>query len=335
MATMDQIFAGYHARQAVLEGSFDKNPFARGIAWIEGEFVPVHEARIPLLDEGFMHSDLTYDVPSVWDGRFFRLDDHMTRLEASCAKMRLQLPLPREEVKRILVEMVAKSGIRDAFVELIVTRGMKGVRGHTPGQVFKNNLYLLIQPFVWVMDPEMQPGGGTAVVARTVRRISPGSVDPTVKNLQWGDLTRGLFEAVDRGAVYPFLTDGDTNLTEGSGFNIVLVKDGVLYTPDRGCLQGVTRKSVIDVAETCGLTVRMEYVPTEMAYSCDEIFMCTTAGGIMPITELDGKPVKDGKVGPITKKIWDGYWAIHYDPAYSFEVDYAAGTAKGVNGVKH
>ncbi|XXH02480.1 hypothetical protein Hte_008856 [Hypoxylon texense] len=336
MATMDKIFAGYHSRLAVLEATFDKNPLARGVAWIEGELVPLHEARIPLLDEGFMHSDLTYDVPSVWDGRFFRLDDHLTRLQASCAKMRLQLPLPPAEVQKILVEMVAKSGIRDAFVELIVTRGMKGVRGHTPGQKFKNNLYMFIQPFIWVMEPEVQPVGGKAVIARTVKRISPGSFDPTVKNLQWGDLTRGLFEAVDRGAVYPFLTDGDTNLTEGSGFNIVLIKDGVLYTPDRGVLEGVTRKSVIDVAKACGLTVKVEFVPVEMAYNSDEIFMCTTAGGIMPITELDHHPVKDGKVGPITKQIWDAYWKIHWDPTFSFEIDYATATAKAVtNGTKH
>lgn len=331
---MEKIFSGYHSRQAILEASFDQNPFARGIAWIQGEYVPVHEARIPLLDQGFMHSDLTYDVPSVWDGRFFRLDDHLDRLQLSCEKMRLKLPLPRDEVKKILVEMVAKSGIRDAFVELIVTRGMKGVRGHTPGEVFKNHLYMFIQPFVWVMEPEVQPVGGKAIIARTVRRISPGSIDPTVKNLQWGDLTRGLFEAADRGAEYPFLTDGDTHLTEGSGFNIVLIKDGVLYTPDRGVLQGVTRKSVIDVANACGFSVKVEFVPTEMAYTCDEIFMCTTAGGIMPITELDGRPVKDGKIGPITQKIWDGYWAIHYDPAYTFEIDYEAGVAKQVNGKK-
>lgn len=334
MATMEKIFAGYHSRQVDLEASFDKNPYARGIAWIQGEYVPLHEARIPLLDEGFMHSDLTYDVPSVWDGRFFRLDDHLDRLQASCEKMRLHIPLPREEVKRVLVEMVAKSGIRDAFVELIVTRGLKGVRGHTPGQTWKNHLYMFIQPFVWVMEPEMQPVGGNAIIARTVKRISPGSFDPTVKNLQWGDLTRGLFEAADRGAVYPFLTDGDMNLTEGSGFNIVLIKDGVLYTPDRGVLEGITRKSVIDVAKSFDLPVKIEFVPTELAYNCDEIFMCTTAGGIMPITELDGKPIKDGKIGPITKKIWDGYWDIHYDPTYTFEIDYETGTAKQVNGGK-
>lgn len=326
---MKKVFAGHQARNAILEAN--THPYAKGVAWIEGELVPLAQARIPLLDQGFMHSDLTYDVPSVWDGRFFRLDDHISRLEASCTKLRLKLPLPREEVKKILVDMVAKSGMRDAFVELIVTRGLKGVRGAKSGDI-KNNLYMFIQPYVWVMEPEMQPTGGSAIITRTVRRVPPGSIDPTVKNLQWGDLVRGLQEAEDRGAMYPFLTDGDANLTEGSGFNIVLVKDGILYTPDRGVLQGITRKSVIDAARAIGKEIRVELVPVDMAYHADEIFMCTTAGGIMPITSLDGQLIKGGEVGPITKAIWDGYWDMHYDPTYSFEINYSDAATNGVNG---
>ncbi|KAM0351712.1 hypothetical protein ACHAPU_002722 [Fusarium lateritium] len=320
MTTMDKVFAGYDKRQATLEQS--NNEFAKGVAWVEGELVPLHKARIPLLDEGFMHSDLTYDVPSVWDGRFFRLDDHLERLEASCKKMRLRFPIPREEIKKTLIEMVAKSEIKDAFVELIVTRGLTGVRGHKPEELLNNSLYMFIQPFVWVQTPKDQYEGGRAIIARTVRRIPPGSMDPTIKNLQWSDLTRGLFEASDRGATYPFLTDGDTNLTEGSGFNIVIIKDDVLYTPDRGCLEGITRKSVIDAAKSCGYDIRVEVVPIEMAYQADEIFMCTTAGGVMPITTLDDNPVKDGKVGPITKKIWDRYWAMHWEDEFSFKIEY-------------
>ncbi|KAG8164915.1 hypothetical protein KVR01_005190 [Diaporthe batatas] len=319
MAAMEKLFAEYQQRKSILESS--TNSFAGGIAWIEGELTPLSEARIPLLDQGFLHSDLTYDVPSVWDGRFFRLDDHITRLEASCAKLRLRLPLPRDEVRKTLVDMVAKSGIRDAFVELIVTRGVKGVRG-AKLEDLKNNLYMFIMPFIWVMEPEVQRSGGSAIIARTVRRVPPGAIDPTVKNLQWGDLTRGMFEAADRGATHPFLTDGDGNLTEGSGFNICLIQDGTLYTPDRGVLEGVTRKSVFDACESLDIPVRMEVVPVERAYQCDEIFMCTTAGGIMPITSLDGQLVRDGKVGPITKKIWDAYWVMHYDPAYTLEIEY-------------
>ncbi|KAJ9501226.1 hypothetical protein H2202_003020 [Exophiala xenobiotica] len=330
MATMEKVFAGYEARQKVLEAS--TNPFADGVAWVEGKLVPVHEARIPLMDQGFLHSDLTYDVPSVWDGRFFRLDDHLDRFELSCSKMRLQMPLPREEVKRLLVDMVAKSGIKDAFVEIIVTRGLKGVRGLKAGESLTNNLYMWIQPYIWVMDPNMQCAGGSAIIARTVKRTSPGSMDPTVKNLQWGDLTRGMLEAQDRGADYPFLTDGDGNITEGSGFNVVFIKDGVLYTPDRGVLKGVTRKSVGDAAKANGIEMRIEFVPTEMAYQCDECFMCTTAGGVMPITTMDGQPIGDGKIGPVTKKIWDTYWAMHYDDEYSFKIDYEGKSVNGTNG---
>ncbi|KEF51862.1 uncharacterized protein A1O9_12200 [Exophiala aquamarina CBS 119918] len=333
--TMEDMIAAYRQRKAELEKGAD-NAFAKGVAWVEGSLVPLHEARIPLLDQGFLHSDLTYDVPAVWDGRYFRLDDHLSRLETSCGKLRLRFPLPREEIRRILIDMVAQSGIRDAYVEIIVSRGFTSVREARLGDTSQNNLYMFVMPYVWVMEPEEHAKGGAAVITRTVRRTPPGSMDPTIKNLQWGDLTRGIFEAADRNSTYPILTDGDAHITEGAGYNIVLVKDGVIYTPDRGVLEGVTRKSVMDVAKANGIQVHLQVVPVELAYSCDEIFMCTTAGGIMPITSLDGQPVKDGKVGPVTIKIWHGYWALHYDPVYSFAVDYVdpdgagAGTAKGV-----
>jgi len=341
---MDEMISSYRARKAALEKS--SNPFAQGIAWVEGTLVPLYEARIPLLDQGFLHSDLTYDVPAVWDGRYFRLDDHLSRLEASCAKLRLRSPLPRDKIRQLLIKMVARSGIRDAYVEIIVSRGFTSVREARFGETSQNNLYMFVMPYVFVMEPEEQGSkdgkGGDAVITRTVRRTPPGSMDPTIKNLQWGDLTRGIFEAADRGSTYPILTDGDANVTEGSGYNIVLVKDGVLYTPDRGVLEGVTRKSVMDVARANGIEVRLQVVPVELAYACDELFMCTTAGGIMPITSLDSQPVGDGKAGPVTMKIWYGYWAMHYDPAYSFAVDYdkikegagaATAAANAVNGV--
>jgi len=336
---MQKVFAEYQARKAVIEAS--SHPFAQGVAWIAGELVPLHEARIPMMDQGFLHSDLTYDVPAVWDGRFFRLDDHLDRLDISCGKIRLKLPLPKAEIKRILTDMLVQSGIKDAFVELIVTRGLKGVR-ESKLEDIKNNLYMFICPYIWYdfqqlsyrqlvnstrcMEPEMQLTGGSAVIARTVRRTPPGAFDPTVKNLQWGDLTRAMHEAQDRGAKYPFLTDGDANLTEGSGFNICLVKGGVLYTPDRGVLEGVTRKSVFDAAKANGIEVRMQVVPVELAYKADEIFMCTTAGGVMPITVLDGKPVNDGKIGEVTRKIWDKYWQMHWDPSYTIAINYGGGS---------
>ncbi|HXQ13943.1 MAG TPA: aminotransferase class IV [Caulobacteraceae bacterium] len=318
---MDSVLGAFEQRKVQLEQS--SNPLAKGVAWIEGKVFPLAEARIPILDQGFLHSDLTYDVPAVWDGRFFRLDDHLDRFAASCEKMRLRNPMPREAVRDTLVDMVARTGIRDAFVELIVTRGLKFVREYKTAQ---NNLYLIVMPYVWAMPPQVQRTGGTAVVTRTVRRTPPGAMDPTVKNLQWGDFTRGWLEALDRGATYSFLPDGDGNVTEGGGYNIFAVKDRVLFTPIRGVLEGVTRKTVLELAAAKGMRTVVDYVPVDLLYQADEIFMSTTAGGIMPITQLDDQPVGGGQVGPVTREIWEAYWAAHYDQKYSFAIDYSRPT---------
>lgn len=324
MTTMDSVFEGYARRAQALRAS--SNPLANGVAVIDGQFVPIAEAKIPLLDQGFLHSDLTYDVPSIWDGRFFRLDDHLDRLERSCEKLRLVSPMGRQEMRDTLVEMAARSGIRDAYVQMIVTRGLKFVRQlSVEGKLSmaESNVYLMVSPYVWVMAPDMQRTGGSAVVTRSVRRVPPGAIDPTVKNLQWGDFVRGLFEAADRKSLYPFLPDGDGNITEGSGFNIFIVRNGVISTPRLGVLEGVTRRTVLEIAAAKGWATHVGEVPTTDLYDCEEIFMATTAGGIMPITELDGVPVGGGQVGPVTRQVWESYWDAHYDDRYSFAINYA------------
>lgn len=315
--SMAAVLGAHQARLAELERS--DNALSGGVAWVEGELYPLAEARIPILDQGFLRSDLTYDVPAVWDGRFFRLDDHLDRLEASCEKMRFTMPLDRDSVRGTLVDMVAKTGIRDAYVELIVTRGFQFVRDYATA---RNHLYLLVMPYVWAMPVDVHATGGQAVVTRTVRRTPPGAMDPTIKNLQWGDFVRGWLEASDRGAVYSLLPDGDGNITEGGGYNVFVVKNGLLSTPAHGVLQGVTRRTVLELAEAKGYGTRVDFVPVDDLYHADEIFICSTAGGVMPITELDGQAVGGGQVGPVTREIWEGYWQAHYDPKLSFAIDY-------------
>ncbi|RBA19235.1 hypothetical protein FPRO05_10164 [Fusarium proliferatum] len=296
MATMQEIFKGFEERQAKLVEDGLKNPLAHGAALIDGQITPLLDAKIPILDQGFLHSDLTYDVPAP--------------------------PMSRNEIEQATINLISKSGIRDAYVQIIVTRGFRFIREPLPTNDTPENhpIYILVMPYIWVMPYQMQPAGGEAVVTRTVRRIPPGAIDLTVKNLQWGDLIRGLLEAQDRGSQYPFLTDRDGNITEGAGYNIVFVKDGALYTAKKGVLEGITRKSVFDIANKAKIEVYLDDVSTSLAYACDEIFMCTTAGGIMPITKLDGE--SKGEVGPITKLIWDGYWAMHYDSRYTTKISY-------------
>jgi branched-subunit amino acid aminotransferase/4-amino-4-deoxychorismate lyase len=147
-------------------------------------------------------------------------------------------------------------------------------------------------------------------------------MDPTVKNFQWGDFIRGLFEAYDRDASLPILTDGDGNVTEGPGFNVFAVIDGVLYTPALGVLEGITKMTVCEIAAAEGIETRVEQVPVSALYRASELFLTSTAGGVMPVSEIDGQPVGMNCPGSATTAIRDRYWKWHDDPRFTTQIDY-------------
>ena len=175
----------------------DANPFADGAAFIEGQYVPIGEARIPVLDWGFTRSDVTYDVVHVWKGSFFRLEDHLNRFERSAAAMHMTLPHTRQSLREVLAECVRLVGLREAFVEMVCTRGVPPPGSRDP-RTCSNRFFAYAVPFVWIANEE-QRRRGLHLVISSVQRIPPESVDPTVKNFHWGDLIRGMYEAYDRG----------------------------------------------------------------------------------------------------------------------------------------
>jgi branched-chain amino acid aminotransferase len=293
----------------------------QGCAWIDGEYVPMSEARISILDTGFVWSDLTYDVVGVWGGKFFRLEDHLERFESSCRSIRLQLPTSRDQTREIVTEVVRRSGLREAYVSMTLTRGVPKPGERDPRR-FDPRFYAYAIPYIWIVRPEQQEVGTSVIVARDVRRTPPGAINPTVKNYQWGDFTRGLFEAYDRDAWLPILTDGDGNITEGPGFNVFLVKDGTIRTAVRGVLLGITRQTAIDIAAEERLPVEIDHVPTGALYEADEVFLTSTGGGIVPVATVDGNVVGEGCPGPVTTRIREKYWAWHDDPRFATPIDY-------------
>ena len=295
--------------------------FESGCAWIEGEYVPVAEARIPILDTGFVRSDLTYDVVAVWEGRFFRLQDHLDRLFAGCERLRLRPPVSQGEVREILTETVRRTGLREAYVEAVVTRGVPGPGERDP-RLWAQRFYAYAIPYVWIVRPEIQERGTDVIVARDTRRIPPDAVDPRVKNFHWGDLVRGLFEAYDRNAWLPILTDGAGLVTEGPGFNVFALVGGVLLTPAGGVLEGVTRRTVIELAGELGIDVRTGDLSVSDLAAADEIFLTSTAGGVMPVATLDGAPVGESRPGRVTTRLRNRYWELHRDPRYTEAIDY-------------
>lgn len=295
--------------------------FTEGAAFIDGKFVPVGEAKIPLLDTGFSRSDVTYDVVAVWEGAFFRLDAHLERFERSCGRLRLTLPYDRAALTGIVMNLVRLSGLRETYVDVICTRGVPSHGSRDP-RTFANRFYAYAIPYVWILPQQDAETGMDAVIARTVRRIPPGSVDPTVKNFHWGDLVRGQFEAYDRGARYPILLDEDGNVTEGPGYNVFAVAGRRLITPAGGVLEGITRRTVLELAAAEGIDADVVDLSEAELRGATEMFATSTAGGIMPITSLDRQPVGTGHAGPVTRTIRERYWQAHKDPRYTTPVEY-------------
>lgn len=283
------------------------NPYADGAAFIEGQYVPIAEARIPVMDWGFTRSDVTYDVVHVWKGQFFRLEDHLERFERSAAKMNLTIPHTRESLREILGECVRLSGLRDAYVEMGCTRGIPAPGSRDP-RTCTNRFFAFAVPFIWIATEEQRERGLHLIVS-DVQRIPPESVDPTAKNFHWGDLMRGLHQAYERGGETVVLGDGRGHITEGPGFNVFVVSGGRVSTPARGVLEGITRMSVIELCADEGIPLEETEVPAEALRAADEVFLSSTAGGVLPVTQVDGRPVVDGTPGPLTRRLRDLYWS--------------------------
>jgi len=299
-----------------------EQPLADGAAWIAGEIVPVAEARLPLLDWGFLHSDATYDVAHVWNGRFFRLDDHIARFEAGMRALRMSIPQGGDEIATNLTELVRRSGLRHAYVEMICTRGLPAPGSRDP-RTCSNRFHAFAVPFIWIADPDQQKQGLHLVISER-QRIPPASIDPRVKNYHWLDLVMALFEAYDRGGETAITVDTAGHLVEGPGFNVFAVREGQLVTPAAGILEGITRRTVIELARAAGHDVHERELSPAEARGADEIFLTSTAGGVMPVTSIDGEAVGDGMPGPVTRALTNAYWALHDDPRYLREIDYAS-----------
>ena len=225
----------------------DNMDYSAGAAWMDGEIVPISEAKISVLDWGLTRSDITYDVVHVWNGAFFRIDDYLERFMTSMSKLRLNVGLDEEEIRDALVTLISTSGLKSAYVSMVASRGIPIIPGMRDPRACKNHFYAWAVPFVWVIPQEVAKRGAHISIAQETRRISTQSVDPTVKNYHWGDMTTALFQALDNGYDTTVLLDQDELITEGPGFNIFAVINGKVVTPKSGALEGITRKSVFDI----------------------------------------------------------------------------------------
>ncbi|MER8407712.1 aminotransferase class IV [Mesorhizobium sp. M1307] len=298
----------------------DQRRYPDGIAFVDGQYLPMSEAKISVLDWGFLHSDATYDTVHVWNGRFFRLDLHLDRFFGGVERLRMELPYDREKIESILRNCVALSGHRSAYVEMICTRGTSPTFSRDPRQA-ENRFIAFAVPFGSVANKEQLERGLHVAISETVR-IPPKSVDPAIKNYHWLDLVKGLFDAYDRGAETALILDTNGHIAEGPGFNVFLVKEGSLRTPAFGVLPGITRRTVFDLCAEIGLSATAADICRPDIKGADEVFITSTAGGIMPVTRIDDAAIANGHVGPVTHRLMYLYWQKHDDPKWSTPVVY-------------
>jgi branched-chain amino acid aminotransferase len=295
--------------------------FSKGAAFVRGQYLPIGEASIPITDWGFLRSDATYDVVTVWNGSFFRLDAHLERFMRSCKRWRLDPGLTPEQITDALSQCVRLSGLKESYVEMICTRGQPPWGSRDP-RLAVNQFYAFAVPYVWIANSEQREKGLHLMVS-DVQRIPAASVDPTAKNYHWNDLTMGLLGALDGGADSVLLVDSAGNVVEGPGFNIFCFNDRAIVTPKEGMLEGVTRRTVLEIAQTLGLKIEFRALPATELRGAQEVFISTSGGGVLPVTMVDNYVIGEGEPGPITRRLVKTYWDWHADPAYSLAIDYS------------
>ena len=295
-----------------------------GAAWMNGHVLPISQATIPVNDWGLVHSDITYDVVPVINGAFFRFEEYLSRFFSSMESLYLDPGMNKSEVQKALHQMVSQSGLRDSYVAMVCSRGRPKIPGSRDPRDCENHFFAWCVPYVHVIKPEIIDQGATAWISQNVYRIPEESVNPRVKNYHWGDFTQGIFEAKDNKYETVILLDFDGNVTEGPGFNVFAIKDGVLITPDRGILAGVSRKTVLEIADYLGIGASIRPLSVDELLAADEVFLSSSGGGVIPIVRVNETIYGNGVKGPISVRLNETYWQWTTLEKYRDPINYIA-----------
>jgi branched-chain amino acid aminotransferase len=296
--------------------------FSRALAFVDGEVVALDRARIPVRDLGLMYADMTYDVVHTWRGGFFRLDDHLDRFFASCAGLRLDPGLAREDLRRRLADLVRRSALSDTLVYFACTRGTAVPGTRDPARHLAHRLFATVTPLILRGQPEEMNRGLHAMLVRDVPRIAAESVNPVWTNTHWGDFHRATFTARDAGADVALLLAADGALSEAPGFNLVALVDGTLISPDANVLPGISCRTMFEIARDLGIPARYGRLAPDDLARAEEAFLTATSCGLFPLTRLDGRPIGAGVPGPVTARLLNTYYerknaGWHITPAAS------------------
>jgi D-alanine transaminase len=270
--------------------------------YLNGEYQPLGEARVSVMDRGFLFGDGVYEVIPVYSRRPFRLDEHLARLDASLAGIRLANPHSRDEWQAIVAGLVATGDAEDQSVYLQVTRGPMAVRNHAFPPVVTPTVFAMTEPLV-TPPAELRTSGIAAVSAADFRWLH---CELKATSLLANCLLRQL--AVDAGCAETVLLR-DGFLTEGAASNIFVVKSGRLLAPPKNhlMLPGITYDVVLELATAHSLPVTVRDITDAEVRAADELWMTSSTREVLPIVTLDGHAVGGGRPGPIFADMYGWY----------------------------
>lgn len=274
--------------------------------WINGKLFDKADAKISVYDHGLLYGDGVFEGIRVYDGRVFRLKEHVDRLFESAKAIKLEIPLTREQMVKAIEDTVAANNKKNGYIRPLVTRGA-GYLGLDPRKTSDPQVIVIVDDIV-LYPPELYENGMEIATVATIRN-HPAALNPRIKSLNYLNNILAKIEGIQQGCLESLMLNHKGEIAECTGDNIFLVTEGVLRTPslEAGILQGITRNAVIDLARRAKITVQEIALTRHDVFIADECFLTGTAAEIIPVVKCDGRAIGNGKPGPITKQLRDAF----------------------------
>lgn len=267
--------------------------------YIDGTYYDKENAKISVYDHGLLYGDGVFEGLRIYNGKVFRLKEHIDRLYDSANAILLTIPLSKDEMMKVVKETVTINDKKDGYIRLVITRG-KGNLGLNPFLCEKATVIIIVDDIQ--LYPKACYEDGIAIITASLRRMPPDSLDPKIKSLNYLNNIMAKIEAIQSGCLEALMLNREGYVAECTGDNIFLIKNRVLVTPDssHGALPGITRGAVMEAADHLGIKAQMKPVTAYDLYTADECFLTGTAAELIPVVRIDGRTIGSGKPGPLT-----------------------------------
>ncbi len=305
------------ADQAAIEPAIENRPRpATGVKeakiYIDGKFYPEASAKVSVLDHGLLYGDGIFEGIRFYNGRVFRLEEHLDRLWDSARSICLEIPMSMREVTEAVLETIRQNHLRDGYIRLLVTRGI-GNLGLNPAQC-KHPSVIIIVATIALYHENIYRKGLTIVTCAT-RRSNPAALNPAVKSLNYLNNVMARIEANLAGADEALMLNDAGNVAECTADNVFIIKRGQIFTPPitAGALRGITRSIVFEIAAELGIKIMEADITRHDVFIADECFLTGTAAEIVPVVKADGRLIGNGKPGPITARTMARFHAMTHE----------------------